>query len=48
MDYLHTNGSFLVVKTYMDNLAQIGICTFTFNKMYKYNLYLLKEQIPLM
>ena len=28
MDYLHSNGSFLVVKTLVHNFAQIGIYSF--------------------
>ena len=28
MHYLHSNGAFLVVKTYINSFAQTGICTF--------------------
>ena len=49
MNYLHSNGSFLVVKTYIDNLAQIGMCTFKalMLKIYFKNAQVLKPSAML-
>ena len=40
MDYLYSNGSFLVVKIYMHNLAQIG--------RYTFNSCLIYSEVPIL